>query len=58
MQHFNSNDIMLIRDSMEIEELRTITNTVKNKFGIVYFKLLFEEMGFKNLFNDVWIKSN
>ncbi len=58
MQYFNSRDIILIRDSMEIEELRVITNKVKNKLGYVTFKLLFQEMGFKNLFNDVWIKSN
>ena len=49
-------EIIRLRDKMPTEELRIITNRVKNKMGYVGYREIFNEMGYVHAFNDKWYK--
>ena len=49
-------EIIRLRDKMPTEELRAITNQVKEKMGYVSYREIFKEMGYVHAFNDKWYK--
>ena len=49
-------EIILLRDTMSIAELRKITDKCKKTFGFVDYRNIFRTMGYKHAFNDKWYK--
>ena len=47
-------EIILLRDSMKLSELRKITKKCKDKFGFVDYRRIFVTMGYVHAFNDKW----
>lgn len=54
MTLISEREIILLRDKMPVEELRKITNAVKEKQGYVSYREIFREMGYVHAFNDKW----
>ena len=50
-------EIIRLRDTMPLDELKKITKKCEKKFGFVDYRHIFVTMGYTHAFNDKWFKS-
>ena len=54
MELISEYQLIRLRDTMEVSELRKITKKCRRKFGFVDYRHIFMTMGFKHAYNDKW----
>lgn len=47
-------ELILLRDTMELSELKRQTKKCKETFGFVDYRHIFITMGYTHAFNDKW----
>lgn len=54
--YLTDREIVLLRDTMTVEELRHFTNVTKEKNGYVSFREIFKTMGFSHALNNNYMQ--
>jgi len=47
-------EIIRLRDTMPLDELRRITNKCKETYGFIDYRHIFMTMGYRHAYNDKW----